>query len=87
MQTQQDTPSGGRHPIQDVLAELQTLRDEIRVRVHLAGMDAKDSWSELEPRLSALEAQAKEASGNAAHALRQTAAELATALKNLRARL
>jgi len=31
------------------LDRLQTLRDEIRVDVHLAGMDARDRWKELEP--------------------------------------
>lgn len=87
MQTQHEPPPSVRHTVQEVLTEIQTLRDEIRVRIHLAGMDAKTSWSELEPRLEALEAQAKGAKDNAAHALRQTAAELVTAYKNLRARL
>ena len=31
------------------LGRLETLRDEIRVDVHLAGMDARDKWKELEP--------------------------------------
>ncbi len=34
------------------LESLQTLRDEIRVRLHLAGMDAKDAWDKLEPKPS-----------------------------------
>ncbi|WP_437924938.1 hypothetical protein WMF37_38825 [Sorangium sp. So ce291] len=33
------------------LESLQTLRDEIRVRLHLAGMEAKDAWNKLEPTL------------------------------------
>ncbi|MBN1207702.1 MAG: hypothetical protein JXB05_22750 [Myxococcaceae bacterium] len=32
------------------LGKLKTLRDEIRVDLHLAGMEAKDKWKELEPR-------------------------------------
>jgi hypothetical protein len=31
------------------LDRLKTLRDEIRVDIHLASMDAKDRWKELEP--------------------------------------
>jgi hypothetical protein len=31
------------------LGRLKTLRDEIRVDVHLAGMEARDKWKELEP--------------------------------------
>jgi hypothetical protein len=33
------------------LGKLKTLRDEIRVDLHLAGMDAKDKWKEMEPKL------------------------------------
>jgi ElaB/YqjD/DUF883 family membrane-anchored ribosome-binding protein len=30
---------------------LRTLRDETRVMLHLGGMDAKDRWNKLEPRI------------------------------------
>jgi hypothetical protein len=33
------------------LAQLRTLRDEIRVDVHLAGMEARKHWRELEPAM------------------------------------
>ena len=46
-------------PIADLkvtLVELRTMRDEIRVQLHLAGMDAKEKWDrDLEPRLFSLE--------------------------------
>jgi hypothetical protein len=35
-----------------VLDELGRLRDEIRVQIHLGGMDAKKAWDELEPKLA-----------------------------------
>jgi hypothetical protein len=42
--------------IKKTLNELHTMTDEIRVQLHLAGMDAKDKWNrELEPRLYSLE--------------------------------
>jgi hypothetical protein len=34
--------------------QLQTLRDEIRVKMHLAEMDAKDRWHRLEPKVDRL---------------------------------
>jgi hypothetical protein len=37
--------------MQQNLGKLKTLRDEIRVDLHLAGMDAKDKWKEMEPKL------------------------------------
>jgi lipid II:glycine glycyltransferase (peptidoglycan interpeptide bridge formation enzyme) len=40
---------------------LRTLRDEIKVKVHLAGMDAKDQWAKLEPELSKVERAAEQA--------------------------
>jgi len=37
------------------LNDLQRLRDEIRVRIHLLGMDAHDAWTDLERRFVQLE--------------------------------
>jgi hypothetical protein len=39
-------------------AALRTLRDEVRVKLHLGGLDVKDEWRRLEPRLEATLAQA-----------------------------
>jgi hypothetical protein len=33
------------------LQGLQTLRDEVRVRLHLGSLDAKEEWNRLEPHL------------------------------------
>src|SRR5262245_41645842 len=49
----------------DTKAALETLyrvRDEIRVRVHLAGLEAKDLYAKLEPKIDEVEQMAKEAS-------------------------
>ncbi len=40
---------------------LKTLRDEVRVKLHLAGMDVKDQWAKLEPELSRVERAAEQA--------------------------
>lgn len=49
-------PDGLRTELNATLAELRALRDEIRLQLHLAGMEAKDKWNrELEPRLYTME--------------------------------
>ena len=40
---------------------LKTLRDEIKVKLHLAGMDARDQWAKLEPELFKVERAAQQA--------------------------
>jgi hypothetical protein len=54
------------NPIQvqmhNVLDELRRLRDEVRVQVHLGGMDAKKAWDELEPKLAEADRLAENAS-------------------------
>ncbi|WP_437721957.1 hypothetical protein [Sorangium sp. So ce861] len=52
------------------LESLQTLRDEIRVRLHLAGMEAKDAWNKLEPTLLDAEKLAEDVSETSRNALR-----------------
>jgi lipid II:glycine glycyltransferase (peptidoglycan interpeptide bridge formation enzyme) len=39
---------------------MRTLRDEVRVKLHLASLDAKDEWNALEPQLARLEQSASE---------------------------
>jgi hypothetical protein len=48
--------------MRNVLAELRKLRDEIRVQVHLGGMDAKKAWDTLEPKLADADRMAENAS-------------------------
>lgn len=42
--------------LRDMLGKVKTLRDEIRVDLHLAGLEARNRWqNELEPRLQEAE--------------------------------
>ena len=73
---------------QRALADLKTLRDEIKVRLHLAGLDAKTRWNQdLEPRLNELEGQIKDAGEKVSEAARNSLNELAEAVKGFRASL
>ena len=38
-----------------MLAELQQMRDELRLKLHLAGMDARDAFDALDERVSLFE--------------------------------
>jgi len=70
--------------VEDTLSDLQTLAGEIRVRMHLAGMDAKDAWNKLEPKLQELEQRAERTTEKASHDLHDMAQDLKKRFKKLR---
>ena len=43
--------------------KLQTLRDEVRVKMHLAGMDAKDEWNKLEALMPDMQREVEKSVG------------------------
>ncbi|HXN32501.1 MAG TPA: hypothetical protein VN894_11585 [Polyangiaceae bacterium] len=63
------------------LEQLRALRDEVRVRAHLAKMDVKDRWHELEPRVAAVVEQAAKSASEASHT---AVSEAIQALEKLR---
>jgi hypothetical protein len=42
----------------DLKDQLKTVRDEIRVQLHLAGMEAREAWTELEAEYQDIHAAA-----------------------------
>ncbi len=66
---------------------LRRLSDEIRVRIHLARMDAKDAWAKLEPKLHAYQRKAERATDKAKSGLDAMRHELEKELRELRDRL
>jgi hypothetical protein len=62
---------------------LRALRDEVRLQLHLGGMEARHRWDELEPRLASVEQAAQEATEASRAAVREAIA----ALKELSASL
>ena len=55
--------------IDESLSKLRTLRDEIRVQAHLFGMELKQAWAALEPRVLKAEEAALEVTEVSAAAL------------------
>lgn len=74
------TPEEMKQQMQKNLERLKTLRDEIRVDIHLAGMDAKDAWRELEPRFGDVQRFADDVS----EVSRKAIAELAEKFESFR---
>ena len=46
------TETNLKDELQKGLEKVEALVDDVKVRVHLAGMDAKDEWNKLEPRVT-----------------------------------
>jgi len=44
-------PQEAKHVIASQVEELKTLRDEIRLELHLASMELKDEWQKIEREL------------------------------------
>ena len=68
-------------------SSLTQLRDEIRVRVHLAQLDAKEKWQELETQLLGLEHKVTADGGSLAGATAQLAKDLKHSLVEFKQRL
>ena len=76
-----DARSEFKAELEKSTATLRTLRDELRVQIHLGKLEAKDEWRKLEPRLeSALERAEKDVS----EASRVAVKELTDAARKLR---
>lgn len=52
--------------LEEMIEKLKEERDELRVKLHLAKMEAGDEWQELERKWSKLEAKVKKMGGAAA---------------------
>lgn len=50
---------------------LYRVRDEAKVRLHLAGLEAQDLWSKLEPKIDEVEQLAKDKSQQALETITQ----------------
>ena len=58
------------------LEQLETLRDDVRLRIHLASMDVQDEWAKLEEELRELQSAARSAGRISAEAVSDLARRL-----------
>ena len=69
----------------EVVERLRKERDELRVKLHLGGMEAKEQWDELEKKWNTLEARAGQAKQEVAEKAGDTRAALGVIATELEA--
>ncbi|WAS96092.1 hypothetical protein [Nannocystis punicea] len=77
-----------RNTLENSMQELRTLRDEIRVRLNLAGKEARDRWEQqMEPRIEKLEQQIRTATDATLESIRDAIERARTSFHEYRAQL
>ena len=72
-----------KEEVDKAVAQLRTIRDEIKLHLHLAGKDAQEAWRKLEPSLGDLEQKM----GQVTDATKAKAQELLKRFNEMRDRL
>jgi hypothetical protein len=72
-----------KQEVDKAVSQLRSMRDEIRLQLHLAGMDAQEAWKKLEPSLGELEQKM----GQVTEATKSKAQELLKRVSELRDRV
>ena len=73
---------------EDGLQELRTLRDQIRVQLHLASQEARTQWeTHLEPHVERIEQQLKDAREDTVETVKDALDRARTAFQEFRGRL
>jgi hypothetical protein len=72
--------------LDDIIEDLKTKRDELRVQVHLASKEAQEEWQELEEKFDSFvqRAQLKETGEGVGDALSQLGRELKAGFDRMR---
>ena len=73
--------------LEDTRDDLKRAADEIRVKMHLAGMDAKDAWDDIQPRLEDFERRFDEKAAEVSEELKEVGSDIKQRLLNTQAKL
>jgi hypothetical protein len=68
---------------QKLASELHTLREEIKLKLHLANAEGRDAWNRLEPQLNEFEHRVGQAAEATIGELKNAGSELKTSLEKL----
>ncbi|MEJ7603663.1 MAG: hypothetical protein WKG01_37595 [Kofleriaceae bacterium] len=63
--------------------DLRRVADELKLKMHLAGMEAREQWEKLQPKLAELEHSVEAGAAKAGHAISEQVASLGSSLKKL----
>ena len=73
--------------LQEMRDDLRRMADELRVRLHLAGMDAKDAWHDLQPQLEDFERRMDTAAEQVGDELKALGADIRQRMLNIKNKL
>lgn len=76
-----------KQELEDTRNDLKQTADEIKVKLHLAGMDAKDAWDEVQPRLADFEQRFDAKAEEVGDELKALGGEIKQRLQNIKAKL
>lgn len=69
------------------LTEVRAMRDELKVRLHLASLEGKERWKELGSELEALEQRLERSRGTVVESAENVLLEIEAGFRKLRERI
>ena len=76
-----------KQDLEDTRNDLQRTADEIKLKLHLAGMDAKEAWEQIQPRLAEFEQRFDAKAEEVGEELKAMGGEIMQRLQNIKAKL
>jgi len=76
-----------KQDLQETRDDLRRAADEIKVKLHLASMDAKDAWDEIQPRIADFEQRFDAKADEVGEELKALGQEIKQRLANIKAKL
>ncbi len=76
-----------KQELEDTRSDLRQTADEIKLKLHLAGMDAKDAWNEVQPRLADFEQRFDATAEEVGEELKALGSEIMQRLQNIKSKL
>ena len=76
-----------KQDLEDTRDDLKQAADEIKLKMHLAGMDAKDAWDEIQPRLADFERRFDDKADEVSDELKALGSDIKQRLLNIKAKL
>lgn len=76
-----------KQDLEETRDDLRRAADEIKVKLHLAGMDAKDAWDEIQPRIADFERRFDSKADEVGEELKSLGQEIKQRLANIKAKL
>jgi hypothetical protein len=76
-----------KQDLEDTRQDLRRAADEIRVKLHLASMDVKDAWEDIQPRLEDFERRFDAKADEVGEELKALGSDIKRRLLNIKAKI